>query len=531
MGASQLTERTAPPARPDLHPKRIAGPPLAGEANAHRSKARGAARPDLRSPISRWRRFGASITTRLLVSYVVLLTISTALTLTVVRQILHTRVDEEIMELLEQEVSEFRRLVGGDDPRTGEPFGKDLDAIFDVYFRRNVPQEGEMVVGIVGDELRHVKRAHDARFPLDRRTDLIAEWARLERPARGEIHTPLGVARYLAVPVVLDGGGETLGAFAVLNFPGFEHAEIDSAMRLAIATGAVVLIVALLFAASMARRVLDPVRQLATTTRTITESDLTRRIAVRGADEVSQLAGNFNEMLDRLETAFGAQRQFVDDAGHELRTPITIVRGHLELLEDDPQQRQETIALVTDELDRMSRIVNDLLMLARSQQPAFLSLDLVDVAEVTEQVHDKATALGDRGWHNERVGRGHILADRQRLTQAIMQLAQNAVDHASSGDRIWIGSAMEGGEARFWVRDEGPGIALDEQDRIFERFARAGDTRRPSTGGAGLGLAIVRAIAEAHHGRVELESIPGAGATFTIVLPVSQPSLLVGEEP
>jgi signal transduction histidine kinase len=110
-----------------------------------------------------------------------------------------------------------------------------------------------------------------------------------------------------------------------------------------------------------------------------------------------------------------------------------------------------------------------------------------------------------------------------------MQLAQNAVDHASSGDRIWIGSAMEGGEARFWVRDEGPGIALEEQERIFERFARAGDSRRPSTGGAGLGLAIVRAIAEAHHGRVELESTPGAGATFTIVVPISQPSPLVGE--
>ena len=520
-----MTQHASPPVRPDLEPTH-AGRPTTVVPGTTEPEARGPARPARRSPISRWRRFGASITTRLLVSYVVLLTVSTVLSLAVVRQILHIRVDEEVAELLVQEVSEFRRLVGGDDPSTGEPFGRDLKAIFDVFFRRNIPQEGEMVIGIVGDEVRQVKRAHDATFPLERRTELIAGWSRLEQPAHGEIRTPLGVARYLAVPVVLE--GETLGAFIVVNFPGFEHAEIDRAMRLAIATAAVVLIVALLLAWALARRVLDPVRLLATTTRSITETDLTRRITVRGADEVSQLAGNFNEMLDRLETAFRAQRQFVDDAGHELRTPITIVRGHLELLEDDPQQRQETIALVTDELDRMSRIVNDLLVLARSQQPEFLDLDLVEVAEVTEQVHAKATALGDRGWQIERVGHGHILADHQRLTQAIMQLAQNAVDHTGSGERIWIGSAMDEGEARFWVRDEGSGIALEEQERIFDRFARANDTMRASSGGAGLGLAIVRAIAEAHHGRVELESTPGAGATFTIVLPISQPSAMVG---
>jgi signal transduction histidine kinase len=318
-------------------------------------------------------------------------------------------------------------------------------------------------------------------------------------------------------------GGQTLGAFAVVNFPAFEHAEIDGAMRVAVAAAAVVLIVALMLAWAMARRVLEPVRALAATTRSITETDLTQRIAIHGADEVSQLAGNFNEMLDRLENAFRAQQQFVDDAGHELRTPITIVRGHLELLEDDPQRRRDTIDLVTDELDRMSRIVNDLLVLARSRQPAFLELDLVEVAEVTEQVHAKATALGERGWEVEHVAHGHILADRQRLTQAIMQLAQNAVDQTSSRDRIWIGSTMDEGEARFFVRDEGPGIAPEDQERIFERFTRANDVRPPSPTGAGLGLAIVRAIAEAHHGRIELESTPGAGATFTIAIPISQP--------
>ena len=521
MGTAPVGERAEPPVRSEPSDEPGDRAPITPRTDAPGSGGHRAGSSGPRSPIPLWRRFGSSITTRLLVFYVVLLMVSTVLTLAVVRQILHIRVDEEVTELLEQEVSEFRRLVGGDDPNTGEPFGTDLPAILHVFFRRNVPQEGEMVIGIVGDEVRQVKRAHDASYPLERRADLIARWSNLEQPSRGEIQTPLGEARYLAVPVVL--GGQTLGAFAVVNFPAFEHAEIDGAMRVAVAAAAVVLIVALMLAWAMARRVLEPVRALATTTRSITETDLTRRIAIHGADEVSQLAGNFNEMLDRLENAFRVQQQFVDDAGHELRTPITIVRGHLELLEDDPQRRRDTIDLVTDELDRMSRIVNDLLVLARSRQPAFLDLDLVEVAEVTEQVHAKATALGERGWEVERVAHGHILADRQRLTQAIMQLAQNAVDQTSSGDRIGIGSTMDEGEARFFVRDEGPGIAPGDQERIFERFTRANDARPPSPSGAGLGLAIVRAIAEAHHGRIELESTPGAGATFTIAIPISQP--------
>ncbi len=233
--------------------------------------------------------------------------------------------------------------------------------------------------------------------------------------------------------------------------------------------------------------------------------------------EVTTLARAFNDMLDRLETAFMGQRRFVDDAGHELKTPITIVRGHLELLSDDPEDKRETVALVTDELDRMSRIVNDLLLLAKAEQPNFLRPEPVDVESLTRELHDKLAAIAPRDWRVESIGKGLILADRQRLTQAVVQLAENATKQTDEGQVVALGTFVADGEARIWVRDTGAGIPSEDQARIFGRFSRGSSGRR--TEGAGLGLSIVDAIARAHGGRVELASSPGQGATFTVIVP------------
>lgn len=224
-------------------------------------------------------------------------------------------------------------------------------------------------------------------------------------------------------------------------------------------------------------------------------------------------------MLDRLESAFEAQRRFLDDAGHELRTPITIVRGHLELMGDDPAERRETVALVTDELDRMARLVDDLLTLAHAERLDFLDRQPVELGDLTDELAAKAPALGERGWVVDARAEGAMVADRQRLTQAVMQLAENAVRHTSPGDEIGLGTALAGDEARLWVRDTGPGVPAGQEGRVFERFARGPDTPRGES--SGLGLSIVRAIAESHGGRVELDSAQGAGATFTIVVPTA----------
>ena len=167
-----------------------------------------------------------------------------------------------------------------------------------------------------------------------------------------------------------------------------------------------VLLIASALAWVVAGRVLAPLRVLSDTARSIGESDLTRRIPTSGTDELAELGRTFNAMLDRLEAAFDSQRAFVSDASHELRTPITIVRGHLELLGDDPEERRETIALVTDELDRMSRFVDDLLLLARAERDDFLRVSEVELGALTDELAEKASALGKRSWQRRRPRRG-----------------------------------------------------------------------------------------------------------------------------
>jgi len=457
--------------------------------------------------------------TRIFAVFALLAAASTALSLVLLHQILLARLDEEITRNLTQEVSEFRRLVSGNDPVTGEPFGTDVRRIFDVYFARNVPHEEEIVLAAVGPRLYKAARGGEDEYVPGEVLRAIALESPLEGPGSGTIETSTGSARYLSVPV--SAGGRTLATFAVAIFPEDDRAEIVDAITAAAQVWGVVLLLAFVVAWVGAGRVLAPLRLLRDTARSITERDLRGRIAVSGSDEVAQLAQTFNEMLDRLEAGFGAQRRFLDDASHELKTPITIVRGHLELLSDEPEERRETVALLTDELDRMSRIVNDLLVLAKAEQPDFLQVEVVDVEALTAELHAKVSALERREWHLESTGRGTIRADRQRLTQAVVQLAQNAAKYTEDDDPIAVGTFVADGEARLWIRDSGPGVPPEEQDEIFERFARGSRGRRLE--GAGLGLSIVQAIARAHGGRVELHSRTGAGATFTLVVPVGGP--------
>jgi two-component system OmpR family sensor kinase len=460
----------------------------------------------------------SGIRVRILLWYVLLLAAATVASVLVVRQVLLARLDERIDSDLTQETEELRRLSAGNDPETGQPFGNDVARILEVFLQRNVPSRNEAHLTFL-DGQPYLRSRAVAPYQLDQDADLTAELGSVPETRFGTEETPAGPVRYVAVPLRV--GGETRGVFVAAIFRDFEAAEVTPAVEAAAGVGLVVLLLGTILAWRLARRILQPVAAVRTTALTISESDLTQRIPVAGRDEISMLAATFNRILDRLERAFRTQRAFADDAGHELRTPITIIRGHLELLDEDPRERRKTIGLVTDELDRMARIVNDLLILARAGQPDFLDMEVVDAQALTEEVHAKAAALATRRWEIDQVAHGRVVADRQRLTQALVQLAQNASSHTAEGDLVILGSAIVDGEARFWVRDTGPGIRQEDQKRIFERFSRGADGRR--TEGAGLGLAIVRAIAEAHGGRVEVHSRPGEGATFTVRLPVDQP--------
>jgi two-component system OmpR family sensor kinase len=457
----------------------------------------------------------------MLVGHVGLLAIAVVASVLIARQLLVDRLENRIDQELAQEVSEFRILARGRDPQTGRPFGTDIKRVFQVFLARNVPSRNEVIVTYLdGQPYARSRTLRAPPYRLDRDPSVTARWGTLTQADRGEMSTPGGRVRFLAVPVLLEGAPPA--TFAVAIFRDREQAELNDTIIALAGVGLAVLLAGSILAWRLAGGVLGPVRAVTATARSISETSLERRIPELGRDEIAQLAATFNDMLDRLERAFEAQRQFLDDAGHELRTPLTIVQGQLELLPDDPSERQRTIELVLGEVKRMGRMVGDLILLAQSDEPDFLQLEPVDVAELTNDLHAKAQALGDRAWRIDRVGRGIIVADGQRLTQAVVQLAQNAVQHTEEGAEIGIGSIVTPGEARFWVRDTGAGVAPEDRARIFRRFERGTDE---TSDGAGLGLAIVTAIAHAHGGRADLDGAAGPGATFSITVPTDQPEL------
>jgi two-component system OmpR family sensor kinase len=451
-----------------------------------------------RTTIRSTMRIRSSARARIVLSIALLLGFSTVVSTLALRQILLSRVDSRIEGGLAQEVTEFRRFAS--QPTATD----DVQRLFDLFLARDVPDEGETTFTFVGER------------PYRSNADLGTSQALLERVrSLGEVRTvtrgDIEGIRYLAVPI--NDEGERRGVFVVTADLAHERAEVSEAVRAAAGIALAMLAIVSVLAFVAVGRVLAPLRALGATARTIQSGDdLTRRIDVQGDDEIAELGRLFNAMLDRLEAAFALQRDFVSDAGHELRTPITIIRGHLELLDRDP----ETLRIVTDELDRMSRFVEDLLTLAKAERPDFLALGELDLDLLTDELMAKASRLAPRDWRLEQTGAGLLTADRQRLTQAVMNLAANAVQHTQEGDTIALGSELRDGEARIWVKDSGPGVAPEDRERIFERYARStnGD-------GAGLGLAIVQTIAQAHGGRIELSSDPGAGARFTLVIPAA----------
>lgn len=463
-----------------------------------------------------WRRL-LSARVRILAWVVLLLALAGGATLLLQRRVLLARLDDEVDSGLRQERAEVERLASGRDPNTGQPFGGNVAAIFDTFFERNIPTQGEVLLSFVGGEFyKATASPHSYRLEAD--VELMSQWAQMTRSARGEVSTPEGEVRYSAVP--LAEGDAVRGIFVVAYFLQEERQEITRTMQVGAAVYSSVLIVAIGVAWFIAGRVLRPVRDITETAKHLTDTDLSRRIPVPDSDdEIAELARTFNAMLDRLDGAFRHQREFLNDAGHELRTPITIIRGYLEVEGDDPEERNVVRPVLLDELSRMTRIVDDLLILAQSEQPDFLQREAVDLDLLTTDLVSKAAALGDRDWQLVDTGHAVILADRHRITQAMVNLLDNAVRHTVPGDRIELGSSLQPGGVRLWVRDFGPGVPYEDQERIFRRFARA-NNGRGEAGTAGLGLAIVRAIAEAHGGLVEIHSRPGDGSVFTVSLPV-----------
>jgi len=475
----------------------------------------------------RWGHVFSEARTQILLCYVALMVAFVGLSVPVIYQELYRQINQRLKSDVAGEANEFREEIALEQ----------LDTVFQLkkfmvdYVLDERAEKDLFFIAIVD---RQILTSNPRELPESIRPDAaqMEQFHSLRSPLAGERDIPdpsVGNLLYAVEPVQFQ--GETRGVFMIAYLTADERQEVDAAFRTIFSVMLLILLFASLLTWTISGRILRPLRLMSSTARSISESDLSQRIQVKGNGEIADIAKTFNEMLDRLQTAFASQRDFINDASHELQTPIAIIQGHLDMMGDTPEERRETLAIVTDELGRMSRFVDDLLLLAKAEQPDFLMLETVDIGALTEELYAKAIALAPRNWRLESKVSVSVVADRQRLTQAIMNLAQNATQHTTEGDTIALGSKLSGNNVRLWIRDTGQGIAPEEQKRIFERFARSSSSRRPSKG-AGLGLSIVRAIAQAHGGRVELSSRPGGGSTFTLVLPIEPPTEeIVSHEP
>jgi len=346
----------------------------------------------------------------------------------------------------------------------------------------------------------------------------------VEMPAVGFKTLTLDDTQYrIATASIVSTEGAVEGVFqAAISTAYMNSVAADLGGTLGLGGSMVVLIGAAL-SAWAARASLRPLRQVSATAGRITQASLGGRVPYEGPrDEVGALVASFNEMLDRLETAFTEQRRFIADASHELRTPLAVVRGNLDLIEHpltDDEAKREALAAIRDEAGRLERLVDDLLALARLDRGATRAFQPLDVATLIEEAVVRARVIGGPAIVADTAEELWVDGDPDLLEQALMNLVRNAIRHTPAGGTVTISAKNEGDTVCLSVADTGTGIKAEDLGRIFDRFYRAPGPRDGSGGGSGLGLAITKRLVELHRGTIEVRNATeGTGAVFTIRL-------------
>ena len=346
--------------------------------------------------------------------------------------------------------------------------------------------------------------------------------------------------RVVTIPVSLAGGGT--GMVAVAASLADVSSTVHRLVLLQTGIGLVVLLLLAVLGYLAVRRSLRPLAEVETTAVAIAAGDLHRRVPSGGSrTEVGRLSVALNGMLTQIQAAFDASvasedaakaselrmRRFVGDASHELRTPLTTIRGFAELYRQgaaaDPAAVRHLLGRIESEAARMGVLVEDLLQLARldAQRPLVREpVDLLTVA--SDAVHD-AQAVAPQ--HTIRLevldgpGTPEVLGEEGRLRQVLSNLVTNALTHTPPGTAVTVRVGTQGTQVLLEVADNGPGLSTEDAERIFERFYRADESRARASGGSGLGLSIVAALVAAHGGSVSVDSRPGQGASFRVLLP------------
>jgi signal transduction histidine kinase len=328
-------------------------------------------------------------------------------------------------------------------------------------------------------------------------------------------------SRALTVPLKAD--GRAVGTLVVAA----STQRIDETLAALLRGMGIAAFAGLAFAAILGfitvRRTLLPLRRVAAAATAIEETaDVTRRVGYEGpADEVGTLAATFDAMLGRLEEAFASQRRFLSDASHELRTPLTVVRGQLELLgtqlEDASSQRAVGIGI--DEVDRMGRIVEDLLLLARLDEGIPLRAEPIEVELVVQEAVLRGMLIARRDISVEVDSDLYAIGDFDRLLQVLTNLITNAIHHAGESAKLTITGKRSFGATVIDVTDTGRGIPPEDVAHVFERLYRGSRPQTDAPAGAGLGLAIAASLTRAMGGSIRVASTPGVGTTFSVTMP------------
>lgn len=336
---------------------------------------------------------------------------------------------------------------------------------------------------------------------------------------------------------------EVIGAVQIVQPIDSVENTLNQVSRYLILGTALSLVLAAIVGALIAHRALAPIGAITDTAGGITRTgDLGQRLQITDVgSEVGQLAATFNEMLDRIQRLFNTQERLIADVSHELRTPLTTMQGNVELLqrmfssENNPvtgsgpkgEVLRETLSEVEQETHRMSKMINDLLLLAQADSgalqlqwaPVEMDTLLLEIYRQTKRVAELRKGPGALDVRLGHEDQALVWGDRERLRQLLLNLTDNAIKYTPEGGAITLSLTNEEGWVRIVVRDSGIGIHSNNQERIFERFYRTDKARSREMGGSGLGLSIVQWIAQAHNGRVTVESEVQQGSTFTLWLP------------
>ncbi|HEY1014483.1 MAG TPA: ATP-binding protein [Herpetosiphonaceae bacterium] len=340
---------------------------------------------------------------------------------------------------------------------------------------------------------------------------------------------PLANGRLLQQLSPLVSEDEIIGVLAVSQPLRTVDRALDSLIGVLLLAGGIMLLFTVAGIGEITRRALKPIDMITNTAEQIVRAeDLSRRIPVANPyDELGRLATITNDLLGRLESLFNTQRRLTADVSHELRTPLAAMRGNLEVLRrgaiHNPALLMESISDLEREASRLTRLVNDLLLLAQSEAGVEIRQEPVEIDTLLLEVFRELRPLAEHV--KLQIGsedQATVIGDRDRLKQALLNLTYNAVQHTPANGTVTLNLECVGQEASMSVTDTGEGISPEALPHIFERFYRADRARVRKGGGAGIGLAIVKWIADAHHGSVEVRSTLGAGSTFTLWLPLAR---------